>query len=86
MHPSSHCGAPVLVNLEGITFIGSMVAASAEATAPLIGAAAAKGFPAKSCQYCHVSVAVLLIPAAAAAAEQVVPPPQANRRCRTTLW
>jgi hypothetical protein len=45
-----------LVSMAGVTiFIGSMVAGPAVAGAPLIGKAKEKGYPAKSCQYCHVS-------------------------------
>lgn len=38
-----------------IIFLGSMMASQAVATPPMIVKAKEKGYPAKNCQYCHVS-------------------------------
>jgi hypothetical protein len=40
-----------------ITFIGSMVAGPAMASAPMVSKAKEQGYPAQNCQYCHVSKA-----------------------------
>jgi hypothetical protein len=44
-----------VVSMAVATIIGSMMAGPAAASPQLIAKAAEKGYPAKSCQYCHVS-------------------------------
>jgi hypothetical protein len=44
-----------LVSMAAITIIAAMVAAPAGASPQLIAKAGEKGYPARSCQYCHVS-------------------------------
>ena len=44
-----------LVSMAAITFVGSMGAGPAMADPPLVAKAKEKGYPARNCQYCHVS-------------------------------
>jgi hypothetical protein len=44
-----------VVSTAAITIIAAMAAAPAGASPQLIAKAAEKGYPARSCQYCHVS-------------------------------
>jgi hypothetical protein len=43
------------VSIVTVAFVGSMVASQAMASPQMIAKAKEKGYPAKNCQYCHVS-------------------------------
>jgi hypothetical protein len=44
-----------LVSVTAAIIFGLLPAGQAMGSAPLVGKAKAKGYPAKNCQYCHVS-------------------------------